>query len=212
MVDASVRAVSRPGATENESGRVAFYYWSVFGLWLLFLTIWMISSLGAKKSVRDRASSRGIVVRLVVVALVLLWLRLQSISHGFHHATIYLPNRNVALGIAGVTLCALGIGFAIYARFYLGSNWGLPMSRKANPELITSGPYALVRHPIYTGLLLAMIGSALAESVTWALALLVFGPYFVYSARVEERTMADAFPEQYTAYRERTKMLVPFVY
>ena len=96
-----------------------------------------------------------------------------SISHGLRHATLYLANRSAILGVA---LCALGVGLAIYARFYLGSNWGLPMSRKANPELITSGPYAFVRHPIYSGLLLAMIGSALAESVTWALEFLIFGP------------------------------------
>ncbi len=200
------------GTPENETGRVAFYYWSILGLWLCFLAVWVISSLGAKKSVRDRAWSCGVVLRLIVVTLILFSLRLPSISHGLRHATLYLANRNAALGAAGVVLCALGIGLAVYARFYLGSNWGLPMSRKANPELVTSGPYAFVRHPIYSGLLLAMIGSALAESVTWALALLIFGPYFIYSARVEERTMAGAFPEQYPAYRERTKMLVPFLF
>ena len=57
-----------------------------------------------------------------------------------------------------------------------------------------------------------MIGSALAESGTWALAFIIFGPYFIYSASVEERMMVDAFPEQYPAYRARTKMLVPFVF
>ena len=191
---------------------MAIYYWSIFGLWLLFLAVWVISSLATKKSVRSRARSRGIVLRLIVLLLVLVTLRLPSVSHGFRHATLYLANRNPYLGIAGVVLCALGVAAAIYARFYLGSNWGLPMSRKANPELVTTGPYAFVRHPIYSGLLLGMIGSALAESVTWALALLIFGLYFIYSARAEEQTMADAFPEEYAAYRARTKMLVPFVF
>lgn len=191
---------------------MAIYNWSILGLWILFLAVWVFSSIGAKKSVRNRAWSRGIVVRVIVLLLVLVTLRLPGVSHGFRHAIIYLANRNATLGIAGVVLCALGIGVAIYGRFYLGSNWGLPMTRKANPDLVTTGPYAFVRHPIYSGLLLAMIGSALAESVTWAIALLIFGPYFVYSARVEEHTMADAFPEQYPAYQERTKMLVPFVF
>jgi protein-S-isoprenylcysteine O-methyltransferase Ste14 len=191
---------------------VAIYHWCVLWLWLLFLAVWILSSLGAKRSVRNRAWSRGIVLRLIVLLLVLVTLRLPSVAHGFRHAAIFLANRNAVLGIAGVALCALGIGLAVYARFYLGSNWGLPMTRKANPELVTSGPYAFVRHPIYSGLFLAMIGSALAESVTWGLALLIFGPYFIYSARVEDRTMADAFPEQYPAYRARTKMLVPFVF
>jgi len=65
----------------------------------------------------------------------------------------------VLMGGVGVALCALGIGLAIWARTYLGRNWGMPMSRKENPELVTSGPYAYVRHPIYTGLLIAMLGS-----------------------------------------------------
>ncbi|MGB7047597.1 MAG: methyltransferase, partial [Candidatus Cybelea sp.] len=136
---------------------MAIYDWCILGLWLLFLAVWIISSLGAKKSLRSRAWSRGIVVRLIVLLLVLVTFRLPGVSHGFRHATIFLANRNQYLGIAGVALCALGIGLAIYARFYLGSNWGLPMTRRANPELVTSGPYALVRHPIYSGLLLAMI-------------------------------------------------------
>jgi protein-S-isoprenylcysteine O-methyltransferase Ste14 len=191
---------------------VAIYYWCVAGLWLLFVAVWIISSLGAKTSLRSRAWGRGVLLRLIVVVLVLAMLRLPNVSHGFRHATLYLANRNAPLGIAGVALCALGIGLAIYARFYLGSNWGLPMARKANPELITSGPYAFVRHPIYSGILLAMAGSALAESITWVLALPIFGPYFVYSARVEERTMAEAFPAQYPAYRAHTKMLIPFVF
>lgn len=191
---------------------MAIYDWCILGLWLLFLAVWIISSLGAKKSLRSRAWSRGIVVRLIVLLLVLVVFRLPGVSHGFRHATIFLANRNQYLGIAGVALCALGIGLAIYARFYLGSNWGLPMTRRANPELVTSGPYALVRHPIYSGLLLAMIGSGLALSVSWAIGLLIVGPYFIYSARAEEQTMADAFPQQYPAYRTRTKMFVPFVF
>ncbi|MFY9708761.1 MAG: isoprenylcysteine carboxylmethyltransferase family protein [Candidatus Cybelea sp.] len=191
---------------------MAIYDWCILGLWLLFLAVWIISSLGAKKSLRSRAWSRGIVVRLIVLLLVLVTFRLPGVSHGFRHATIFLANRNQYLGIAGVALCALGIGLAIYARFYLGSNWGLPMTRRANPELVTSGPYALVRHPIYSGLLLAMIGSGLALSVSWAIGLLIVGPYFIYSARAEEQTMADAFPQQYPAYRTRTKMFVPFVF
>jgi protein-S-isoprenylcysteine O-methyltransferase Ste14 len=197
---------------ERESGGVAIYNWCILALWLLFLAVWIISSLGAKRSLHSRAWSRGIVLRLIVLLLILVVFRLPGVSHGFRHATIFLANRNQYLGIAGVALCALGIGLAIYARFYLGSNWGLPMTRRANPELVTSGPYALVRHPIYSGLLLAMIGSGLALSVSWAIGLLIVGPYFIYSARAEEQTMADAFPQQYPAYRARTKMFVPFVF
>ena len=85
------------------------------------------------------------------------------------------------------------------------------MTEKADPELVTAGPYAHVRHPIYTGILLAMFGSGIGQSVLWALPLLIAGPYFVYSARREERQMAVQFPLQYPQYKRRTRMLIPFI-
>jgi len=108
-------------------------------------------------------------------------------------------------------ICGLGIGLAVVARAYLGRNWGMPMSRKENPELVTSGPYAFVRHPIYGGLLLAMLGSVLGQSVLWLLPLIVYGPYFIFSARREESLLTGQFAERYRLYMSRTKMLVPFV-
>ncbi|HEY6325210.1 MAG TPA: isoprenylcysteine carboxylmethyltransferase family protein [Candidatus Cybelea sp.] len=143
--------------------------------------------------------------------LILLALRIPVIRHSWHPARHWLVTADPRLGIAGVILCALGVAIAIWARVYLGRNWGPPMSRKEAPELVTSGPYAYVRHPIYTGILLAMIGSALAESVLWLIPLAASGAYFIYAARTEERTLEREFPGQYPAYRRRTKMLVPFV-
>jgi protein-S-isoprenylcysteine O-methyltransferase Ste14 len=122
-----------------------------------------------------------------------------------------LSTTDARLGIAGVTLCALGVALAIWARVYLGKNWGMPMSRKEHPELVTTGPYAYVRHPIYTGLLLAMFGSAIAETAFWLVPLVVVGAYFIYSARSEEKGMVEEFPERYPAYQKRTKILVPFL-
>ena len=83
------------------------------------------------------------------------------------------------------------------------------MSRKEQPELVTSGPYALIRHPIYTGLILAMLGSAMGVNIFGALLLVLIGPYFIYSARREEAVMLQLFPEQYAAYMARTGMFAP---
>jgi protein-S-isoprenylcysteine O-methyltransferase Ste14 len=77
---------------------------------------------------------------------------------------------------------------------------------------VTAGPYARVRHPLYGGLLLAMLGSALAQSLLWLLPLIVYGPLFFLSARREERLLLEQFSERYSAYRSRTKMLLPFVF
>lgn len=87
----------------------------------------------------------------------------------------------------------------------------MPMSRKESPELVTTGPYALVRHPIYTGIVLAMLGSALAQSLFWLAPLALGGAYFTYSARSEERLMTEQFQDQYPPYKKRTKMFVPFI-
>jgi protein-S-isoprenylcysteine O-methyltransferase Ste14 len=85
------------------------------------------------------------------------------------------------------------------------------MTQKQEPELVTSGPYRSVRHPIYSGLLLAILGTALATNVYWLIALAVMAAYFIYSATVEERLMTRSFPAAYPAYRAKTKMLIPFV-
>lgn len=85
------------------------------------------------------------------------------------------------------------------------------MSVKEDPELVTTGPYAYVRHPIYAGLWLVMLGSAIAQSASWLVGLVALGAYFFYSARREEKTMLKQFPDAYGAHMKRTKMFVPFV-
>jgi protein-S-isoprenylcysteine O-methyltransferase Ste14 len=112
----------------------------------------------------------------------------------------------------GLVLFAAGLGLAVWARVYIGRNWGTPMSQKADPELVTSGPYRWIRHPIYSGIILAAIGTAVALSPYWLLAVALGGGYFVYSATREETYMAELFPDAYPDYKRSTKMLIPFVF
>jgi len=114
------------------------------------------------------------------------------------------------LGI-GLALFVLGLAFAVWARVYLGRNWGMPMSQKAEPELVTTGPYRTVRHPIYSGIILAMVGTAIAVSPYWLAAVVIVGGYFLFSAVVEERNMARLFPADYPPYKQTTKMLIPYL-
>ncbi len=77
---------------------------------------------------------------------------------------------------------------------------------------MTTGPYHRVRHPIYSGIILAMIGSAVAVSLYWLIAVALLGGYFIYSAVMEERHMTGQFPDTYPAYKQSTKMLIPFIF
>ncbi|HVR47326.1 MAG TPA: isoprenylcysteine carboxylmethyltransferase family protein [Candidatus Binatia bacterium] len=187
------------------------YRWIIGALWLTFVLVWLVTAFGAKRSVSGIDWWRQAQLRLALIVLILLVLRIPVIRHSLHVAHPGFVTVDPRLGIAGVILCALGVAIAIWARVHLGRNWGLPMSRKEAPELVTSGPYAYVRHPIYSGIFLAMIGSALGESVLWLIPFAVAGAYFIYAARTEEHILEQEFPEQYAAYRRHTKMLVPFV-
>lgn len=175
---------------------------------MVFVAYWAVAAVGAKRNANSRLWRRGIGLRLVLILLIATVLRSPSLRE-FLAETQRAASHSDILGWTGVALCALGFGLAISARWYLGRNWGMPMARKEQPELVTSGPYAFMRHPIYTGLILAMLGSAIGVNIYWALMLIPVSAYFIYSARREEAVMLQLFSEQYAAYMARTGMLTP---
>jgi protein-S-isoprenylcysteine O-methyltransferase Ste14 len=169
-------------------------------LWVVFWVYWMISAAGAKQGTRAR---RARVPGLLIAVLVVLVLHVFKVGS--------LAIHDPAVRALGACLLVAGLGLAVWARINLGRNWGMPMTLKAEPELVTSGPYRFVRHPIYSGILLAALATALAVSAYWLLIAAILGAYFVHSARVEEGLMAASFPTAYPSYRAHTKMLIPFV-
>lgn len=187
---------------------MSLYRSIIAGLWLLFVVYWAVAAVGAKRSTSGRLWRGGIGLRLVLILLIAAVLRSPSLRE-FLAETQRSASHSSLLGWTGVGLCVLGFGLAISARWHLGRNWGMPMSRREQPELVTSGPYAHLRHPIYTGLILAMIGSAIGVNISWALVIVPVGAYFIFSARREEALMLQLFPEQYAAYMARTGMLAP---
>jgi len=185
--------------------------WIITACWLTFAVYWLIAAVGVKRTVGGSPWRRQVVVRLALIALLVLLLRFSALRHDLVRAQVF-ESRIAALSAAGAALCVLGMALAIWARIHLGRNWGMPMSQKEHPELIVTGPYAFCRHPIYGGMLLAMLGSALAGNVFWALLLVAFGVYFIISARREERLLCRQFPDSYPAYMQRTRMLLPFLF
>jgi protein-S-isoprenylcysteine O-methyltransferase Ste14 len=168
--------------------------------WLVFWIYWLIAAVGSKRgSPTGRTRLPGLFILVVVFAVSRIFKANSLVVH------------SPALQAVGVILFLIGLGLAVWARIYLGRNWGMPMTQKDEPELVTSGPYHLVRHPIYSGILLAFLGTSLATNIYWLSACGVMGVYFVYSATVEEKLLTSSFPTTYPRYRTRTKMLIPFV-
>ena len=176
----------------------------VFALgWATFWLYWLVAALFMK---RGRVPwSRELRIRAVIVIIAIVLARLGAFRG-------YSLNTDPWRAGIGLVLFALGLGFAIWARVHIGRNWGTPMTQKDEPELVTSGPYHLVRHPIYSGILVAGVGTAVALSWPWLVAVALAGVYFVYSATVEERHMTEQFPDAYPVYKRSTKMLVPFIF
>lgn len=169
-------------------------------VWIFFWIYWIASALNAKTSVRRRGRFPLGGVSVIAVILLVRVVR----PPGF---AVTSPS----LAAVGAAIFALGIALAIWARIALGRNWGMPMTERAEPELITAGPYRLVRHPIYSGLLFALLGTALVNNVLGLFVVAALGAYFYYAASVEEKSLTLAFPSAYPAYQATTKMLIPFV-
>ena len=183
----------------------------IFALWVVFVAYWAMSAPSAKRNIDGRRQLwRRIAVRLGIIMVILFAGRVPIVISVIRTAAVRVPGSTLT-HMAGIALCAVGIALAIYARTILGRNWGMPMSRKENPELVTGGPYAVIRHPIYTGMLCAMLGTALSTNIVWIVVMIPFGLYFIYSARREEKLMINEFPDQYPVYMKRTRMLLPFV-
>jgi protein-S-isoprenylcysteine O-methyltransferase Ste14 len=177
------------------------FSWLISACWASLVGYWCISGVTAVRGLGIKwIWWREITLRLGFFAALMLALQIRG-------ATSVL-NASPFLGLLGFLLTAAGVGLAIGARVSLGSGW---VSSATSSELVTNGPYSLVRHPLYGGLLLAMLGSALGQGVLWMLPLIVYWRGFVVSAQREEQVMLDQYPDRYRDYMRRTRMFIPFV-
>lgn len=174
----------------------------IFVVWAVFWIYWLISAMSAKASSARSRRVRPVSLLIIVAAGVAI-----RLTHGSSDLGVHSP----ALETVGVIVFLSGLALAVWARIHLGRNWGMPMTERAEPELVTSGPYRFVRHPIYSGILLGMVGTALATNLYFLIASALALAYFAYSATVEERLLTDSFPDAYPSYRAHTKMLIPYV-
>jgi protein-S-isoprenylcysteine O-methyltransferase Ste14 len=180
----------------------------MLGMWLAWVLYWLISAATAKPTQRRESvgSRLSHVLPLLFGVSLIVWPRLELpwISGQL------LPDVAARYWLASA-LVALGLGFTVWARVHLGRNWSGTVTQKEGHELIRSGAYGYVRHPIYTGLLAALLGSAIAlgELRGFLGVLIVLGALW-RKLRIEEGFMRELFPGQYERYMAEVPPLVPF--
>lgn len=180
---------------------------TIVALWLCWAAAWTAAAIAVKPSARrEPMLSRLLHLGPLAVAVLLLWgpplaaLRVR-----------FVPSSR-AIEWSGAALVAVGLLFTVWARVHLGTNWSGIVTVKRDHELVTSGPYALVRHPIYSGLVLAFAGSAIAlGEARGVLAAAIVAASLWRKLRLEERWMSERFGGEYERYRDRVRALVPFV-
>ena len=177
------------------------YTWEVLGL------VWLVGLVFTKRTVRRQPA--GPRLFHLAVALSGFWLVGSNRFASGWLTTPFLPASS-ELEFAGLAVTIAGCAFAVWARLTLGGNWSGQATVKEGHELVTTGPYALARHPIYTGLVTAAVGTSIAVGeVRSILGLVLIVLAFIIKMSQEEHLMMQTFPEGYSRYRQRVKALIP---
>jgi protein-S-isoprenylcysteine O-methyltransferase Ste14 len=184
-----------------------FYHYAISLLWLVWLVYWSVAAIGTKATRRRE----GLGARLLHIVPLAVGVGLLATPHAPAGwlAVRFLP-RSIALFWPGFAFVAVGLGVAIAARIWLGGNWSGTVTLKQDHELIRGGPYRWVRHPIYAGLLLALLGSAMALN-EWrgpiGVALITLA--VLRKIIVEEQFLTELFGDEYRRFRTAVPALIP---
>jgi protein-S-isoprenylcysteine O-methyltransferase Ste14 len=186
------------------------YYKLAIDLWYLLGAIWLLGMLTATKTTARRQSAGS---RISQSALTLLGLYLVFIRNHIAWMNPQFLTPSDATGVLGLAITLLGVAFAVWARVTLGKNWSGTVTLKQDHTLVRRGPYRIVRHPIYTGFLLAALGVAVITGEVRGLvgAAILFVAFRVKSL-TEESFMLANFGEQYVEYKREVKALIPWVF
>lgn len=174
--------------------------------WLIFAVYWCVSAFQVKRTAERKSLPSALAYRLpLIFGIALIWG--TGISHrwkppSFSHATCALA----------AIICVCGLMVAIWARLTLAGNWSSSVTFKQGHELIRTGPYRFVRHPIYSGILLMLLGTVIQNGRLYGwLGLVIMSVGFWIKLRQEEQLMLQHFPDQYPAYCKEVKALVPWI-
>lgn len=175
----------------------------IFLCWAIFIIYWLVASFGAKRTVEKQAGRWRILVLLIAAAIAFFMINHDAILWSY----------TLTIGIIADIVTLMGLIIILWARTVLGGNWSTSTVLKENHELIQSGPYRYVRHPIYSGLLLMVLGAAIFYGR--AIVFVALAISFIASllrAREEEKLLTRHFPEEYPNYKARVKAFIPFLF
>jgi protein-S-isoprenylcysteine O-methyltransferase Ste14 len=176
-------------------------------LWILFGVYWLVSAFKRKKT--KQRENWGQRLRYVLPLVVASYLLSRPEAHYGWLGARFVPASDAA-GWVGVVLTAAGVAIAFWARWHLGANWSGVVTLKEGHELIRTGPYRTIRHPIYTGILLALLGTAVAVGeVRGLVALAIAWLSFYIKARREESFLTQEFGPGFAEHRRHTGMFLP---
>lgn len=179
-------------------------------LWMVLVVVWVVGALRTKRTVQSQSSASQLLYTAILVVGVYLIFAKQS---GIAWLDRQLFPATVPIALAGLLAVLMGVAFSVWARLMLGGNWSNRVTVKEDHTLVRTGPYRIVRHPIYSGILLGMLGSALQRGgIRCFVGVLICGFSFWLKTRAEERFMVQSFGEQYLQYRHRVKALAPFIF
>jgi protein-S-isoprenylcysteine O-methyltransferase Ste14 len=199
--NSSFVAVAFPAIPEIDSEAI------IKGLWMLFALYWLVSAIKRKETKKRESMLQRLLYMLPLIAAFILVFRAEG-----HYGWLgqrFLPDAAVVQWVA-VVLTESGVAIAFWARWHLGANWSGVVTLKEGHELIRTGPYRFVRHPIYTGMLLMLVGTIVAiGEVRGLIALLMAWASFYVKARREESFLSQEFGPRFAEHSEHTGMFLP---
>jgi protein-S-isoprenylcysteine O-methyltransferase Ste14 len=179
--------------------------------WIIVLLFWTISSFGAKKVAFQESFFKRFLFYWIPLLIAIL---LLGPGEWFGHSLIrenFVPHTNF-VGAIGLFISIVGAFIACWSRYKLGNNWSLSVQKKENHELIQTGIYKIIRHPIYSGLLLLFIGNCIVVGdYRGIIAIVIVFISFWYKLKKEEKLLIETFGEKYIEYKKQTKALIPFL-
>ena len=177
--------------------------------WSVFLIVWLLAAIFTKRTVyRESRAQR---LRYTIPILIGCYLLFRGYYLGYPFNVGIIPHTKPIL-IAAAILCICGLAFCFWARAVLGGNWSGTVTLKENHELIVRGPYRLVRHPIYTGLLIMVIATVMQQGhIAGMLGLILVFVSFWIKLDEEEELMRKQFPDQYATYQQQVRRIIPFI-